>query len=41
MLARREPYRDSTLDFQALAAKRNAPRWIRQLKKFDLLPQAA
>lgn len=41
MLARREPYRDSTVDSEALAAMRNAPRWIRQLKKFGLLPQAA
>jgi len=41
LLARRVPYRDSTVDYEALAVKRKAPRWIRQLKKFGLLPQTA
>jgi transposase len=41
LLARRVPYRDATVDLEALAVKRNAPRWIRQLKKFGLLPQTA
>ena len=41
LLARGVPYRDDTVDYQALAVKRNAPRWIRQLKKFGYLPQSA
>jgi len=40
MLKRDEPYRDSTADYQALAVKRNAPRWIKQLRQFGLMPAA-
>jgi transposase len=39
LLSRQVPDRDSTIDYQGLAIKRNAPRWIRQLKKFGYLPQ--
>ena len=41
VLSRQVPYRDSTVDYEALAVKRNAPRWIKQLKKFGYLPTAA
>jgi hypothetical protein len=39
LLSRQVPYRDSTVDYEALVVKRHAPRWIRQLKKFGCLPQ--
>ena len=31
LLSRREAYRDPQIDYAALGAKKNAPRWIRQL----------
>jgi transposase len=37
MISRNEPYRDSTVDFEALYVKRNAPRWIRMLVKFGYI----
>ena len=37
MLKRREPYRDSTTDYEALSVQRNAPRWIKALTKFGFL----
>lgn len=41
MLARHQTYRDQSVDFEALRARRNAPRWIRQLQKHGLLPTVA
>jgi len=41
LLSRQVPYRDSTVDYQALVVKRNAPRWIGQLKKFGYLLKTA
>jgi transposase len=42
LLSRQVPYKDSTVDYEALVVKRNAPRWLRQLKKFGYLsPKAA
>jgi transposase len=41
LLSRQVPYQDSTVDYEALAVKRNAPRWIRQLRKFGYLPKMA
>ena len=38
MQPNRVPYRDSTVDLEALVVKRNAPRWIRVLKKHGYLP---
>ena len=38
LLSRQVPYRDSTVDYEALAVKRNAPRWINALRRFGLLP---
>lgn len=34
MLKRREHYRDSAADYEALSVQRNAPRWIKALTKF-------
>ena len=41
MLTRREPYRDSATDYEALAVRRNAPRWIKALTKFGFIPASA
>lgn len=42
MLLRREHYRDSATDYEALSVQRNAPRWIKALTKFGFLkPNAA
>jgi transposase len=38
ILTRREPYRDSGVDYQAAAVSKNAPRWIRALKQFGYWP---
>ena len=38
MLSRREPYRDSGVDYEALSAKKNAPRRIKALIKIGKLP---
>jgi transposase len=40
MLKRREPYRDSTADYEALSVQRNAPRWIKALTRFGFLSPA-
>ena len=34
LLSRKVPYCDSTVDYEALAVKRNAPRWIKALQRF-------
>lgn len=31
------PYRDPAADYEALLVKRNAPRWLRTLRRFDIL----
>jgi transposase len=41
LLSRQVPYHDSTVDYESLAVKRNAPRWIKQLRKFGYLPKMA
>lgn len=38
MLTRKEPYRDPMVDYDAMSAKKNAPRWIRQLKLIGQWP---
>ncbi len=38
MLTRREPYRDPMVDYDAMSAKKNAPRWIKQLKMIGQWP---
>jgi hypothetical protein len=41
MLLRNQPYRDATVDYEALSVRRNAPRWIRALKRYGYLPASA
>ena len=41
MLTRNQPYRDATVDYQALSVRKNAPRWIRTLKRYGYLPASA
>jgi hypothetical protein len=41
VLARRKPYRDSTFDYEAASVAKNAPRWIRALKKYGYWPKAS
>lgn len=40
MLSRREPYRDPGVDYEAMSAQKNAPRWIKALRKIGKLPTA-
>ena len=37
ILKRREHYRDSATDYEALSVQRNAPRWIKALTKFGFI----
>ncbi len=39
LLKKKEPYRDPTVDYEAIVVQRNAPRWIQALKKFGYWPQ--
>lgn len=41
ILKRREYYRDSTIDYEALSVQRNAPRWIKSLTRFGFITTAA
>ncbi|WP_367025435.1 IS110 family transposase [Methylococcus sp. ANG] len=41
VLTRRLPYRDSGFDYEAASVAKNAPRWIKALKKFGLWHKAA
>jgi transposase len=41
MLSRNQPYKDAAVDYQALSVKRNAPRWIKALKQYPLIPASA
>jgi transposase len=41
VLDRRKPYRDSAFDYEAASVAKNAPRWIRALKKYGYWPQVA
>jgi transposase len=38
MLSRRQPYIDQSIDYAAMSAKKNAPRWIKQLKTIGRWP---
>lgn len=38
LLVHRTPYRDHTVDYEAASAAKNAPRWIRTLKKYGYWP---
>ena len=39
LLTRRQPYRDSGFDYEAANVAKNAPRWIKALKRFGYWPQ--
>lgn len=41
MLTRRQAYRDSGFDYAAANVKKNAPRWLKALKRFGYWPEAA
>lgn len=41
LLSRREPYIDRGIDYAAMSARKNAPRWIRQLEAIGKWPQPA
>ena len=41
MLDRREHYRDSATDYEAMSVQRNAPRWIKALTRFGFIPASA
>jgi transposase len=38
LLSRRQPYLDQGIDYAAMSAKKNAPRWIKQLKTIGRWP---
>lgn len=40
MLTRREHYKDRSVDYEAMAVERNAPRWIKALTKFGYITPA-
>ena len=40
MLMRRQPYIDQAIDYGAMSAKKNAPRWIKQLKTIGRWPSS-
>ena len=40
MLSRRQPYIDQAIDYAAMSAKKNAPRWIKQLKAIGRWPSS-
>lgn len=39
LFTRREAYRDPGIDYQAIVVTKNAPRWIKALKKYGYWPQ--
>lgn len=41
LLTKKEPYRDSTIDYETLVVNRNAPRWIAKLVQYGILPKTA
>ena len=40
ILSRRTPYQDRTVDYEALMVQRNAPRWIKMLRKHGFITPA-
>jgi transposase len=40
MLVQKAPYRDNTVDYEAMMVQRNAPRWLKMLEKHGYLAQA-
>lgn len=41
LLSRRQPYIDQAIDYAAMSARKNAPRWIKQLKAIGKWPTAS
>ena len=41
LISRQTHYRDSAADFEALSVARNAPRWLKMLKKHGFIPAVA
>ena len=41
LLSRRQPYIDQAIDYAAMSAKKNAPRWIKQLKAIGKWPASS
>ena len=41
VLTRRQPFRDSSFDYEAASVAKNAPRWIKPLKKYGYWPKPA
>jgi len=41
LISRQTHYRDSAVDFEAMSVARNAPRWLKMLKKHGFIPAAA
>jgi transposase len=41
MLSSGTHYEDKTVDYEAMSVAKNAPRWIRMLKKHGFIGQAA
>ncbi|NNM52673.1 MAG: hypothetical protein HKM02_10705 [Pseudomonadales bacterium] len=37
MLSKGQPYRDATINYDALMVQRNAPRWLKMLDKYGYL----
>lgn len=37
LLEKKEPYRDPDINYESLQVKRNAPRWMRTLRKFGYI----
>jgi len=41
LISRGDYYRDATVDYEAISVERNAPRWLRMLKKYGYLDAAS
>lgn len=40
LISRGDYYRDTTVNYEAISVARNAPRWMKMLKKYGYLPTA-
>lgn len=38
LLKKKEPYKDPGINYEKLTVTRNAPRWLKALKKYGYLP---
>ena len=41
MLSKRVPFLDPQIDYEAMSARRNAPRWIKQLRAIGRWPESS